>query len=117
MSNGDRSYGPYGEKILAQKFKDTNKDFLGPYHEYQFNGKEADIILYIKSANSLYIQSMARARRLLIVVTNSGNIGFPRRYFNDTVKIMYKAVKNELVKKVSVDNVSLNTKQQYWKCF
>ena len=66
MSNGDRSYGPYGEKILAQKFKDTNKDFLGPYYEYEFNGIEAD---------SLYIQSMARARRLLIIV-NDRHDGF-----------------------------------------
>ena len=51
MSNGDRSYGPYGEKILAQKFKDTNKDFLGPYYEYEFNGIEADVILYIVPKN------------------------------------------------------------------
>ena len=76
MSNGDRSYGPYGEKILAQKFKDTNKDFLGPYYEYEFNGIEADVILYIvPSADSLYIQSMARARRLLIIV-NDRHDGF-----------------------------------------
>ena len=92
MSNGDRSYGPYGEKILAQKFKDTNKDFLGPYYEYEFNGIEAD---------SLYIQSMARARRLLIIV-NDRHDGF-----YDAV--MNKAVKNDLVKKVSVDDVSLNS--------
>ena len=92
MSNGDRSYGPYGEKILAQKFKDTNKDFLGPYYEYEFNGIEAD---------SLYIQSMARARRLLIIVTDRHD------GFYDAV--MNKAVKNDLVKKVSVDDVSLNS--------
>ena len=81
---------------MAQKFKDSNKDFLGPYHEYLFNGIEADIILYITSENFLYIQSMARARRLLIIVTN----GDENNDAKDCVKIMNKAVENDLVKKV-----------------
>ena len=96
------SNGPYRAKILAQKFKDTNKDFLGPYYEHKFNGNEADVILYIvPSANSLYIQSMARARRLLIIVTD--------RHGDSNDAVMNKAVKNDLVKKVSVDDVSLNS--------
>ena len=82
---------------MAQKIKDTNKDFLGPYDEYEFNGREADIILYIPSDRHLCIciPPMSRARRLLIIVTR------PERNRDDAVYIMNKAVKNGLVKKIS----------------
>ena len=82
-------------KKLAEKVKNISPDFLGPYEENHFNGKEAEIVIYVTSSvKGLYIQSLARARRLLILVTHD--------LFGGDV-IMNKAVKRNLVKKIFID--------------
>ena len=47
--------------------KEINENFLGPYNEAHFNGKEAEVIVYVSSDEEhLLLQSMARARRLTL---------------------------------------------------
>ena len=80
---------------VAEEIKNICQDFHGPYEENHFNGKEAEIVVYITSSvNGLYIQSLARARRLLILVTHDP-------FWGD--HIMNKAVKKNLVKKVLIN--------------
>ena len=57
-------------KLWAEKLKkENNKNFNGSYyHEYHFNGSETDIIIYVTDYD-LNLQSLARSRRLLILVT------------------------------------------------
>ena len=71
------------------------ENLLGPYDDHHFNGKEAEVIIYV-SSDSLYIQTMARARRLLILVTHSFD------YWKDNSKNatdMNLAIELKLVKK------------------
>ena len=77
--------------------KEINENFLGPYDEAHFNGKEAEVIVYVSSSEyGLFLQSMARARRLLIIITHG-------RHWNDDskehVKAMKEATEKNLVKK------------------
>ena len=84
---------------LAVEIKNINQKFLGPYDELHFNGKEAEIIVYVTSSNhGLYIQSLARARRLLIVITH----GFFERLNLNIIHIMNEAMKKNVVKKISI---------------
>ena len=76
---------------IASKIKEWNKDFQGPYNHYDFNGKEAEIIIYVSSFK-LSLQSMARARRLLIIITTDVK--------NSKFKLMNQAVKKNLVMKI-----------------
>ena len=94
-------YNDKEDKELAKAIQETNKSFQGPYDEWQFNGREAEIIIYVTS-DVLDIQSMARARRLLIIVTHCNNWGDEsnRRH----VLAMNHAVKENLVKKLSNDS-------------
>ena len=56
-------------KVWAEKLKEENKYFNGSYcHEYHFNGSETDIIIYVTNYD-LSLQSLARSRRLLVLVT------------------------------------------------
>ena len=84
-----------GSAELARYIKENNQDFLGPYHELDFNGKEAEVIIYI-TPFELHIQSLARARRLLIIVT----YGFAHQT-EPMNKIMNEAVKKNLMMKIS----------------
>ena len=84
---------------VAEKIKDINKnEFCGPYEAYLFNGKEAEIIIYVTSSESgLDIQSLTRARRLLIIITHG-------KFWNDeslNFKKMDEAIKKNLAKKAS----------------
>ena len=91
-------YNPLGSKKLAENIKDINKDYLGPYYEDYFNGKEAEVIVLITSSgNGLYIQSMSRARRLLIIITHGSSWLNESNYY---VKSMNAAVMKNLVKKI-----------------
>ena len=92
-------YNDREDKELAKAIQKTNKSFQGPYDEWQFNGREAEIIIYVTS-DVLDIQSMARARRLLIIVTHCNNWGDES---NRHVLAMNHAVKENLVKKLSND--------------
>ena len=76
---------------------------IGPYNEFDYNGKEADIIINV-TCDEPFIQTMARARRLIILLTydNSGMIS--RHYWNEDSKILQKlndAVELNLLKKIS----------------
>ena len=82
-------------KIVAEKVKNIGQNYHGPYEENHFNGKEADIIIYVTSSvKGLYIQSLARARRLLILLTHDS---FGGEF------IMNEAVKKSLVKKICIN--------------
>lgn len=83
-------------KIVAEKVKNIGQNYHGPYEENHFNGKEADIIIYVTSSvKGFYIQSLARARRLLILVTHDT--------FGGEI-VMNEAVRKTLVKKVCISN-------------
>ena len=76
---------------------------IGPYNEFDYNGKEADILINV-TCGEPFIQTMARARRLIILLTydNSGMI--PRDNWNEDSKILEKmndAVELNLLKKIS----------------
>ena len=74
---------------LCHSIKHLNKNLHGPYDAYNFNGKESEVILYVTSY-SLNIKTLARARRLLVIITKG-------KLWNESSK-NYKAM-NEVVKK------------------
>jgi hypothetical protein len=91
-------YRVRSDKELAESIKEIKEeDFLGPYYEDDFNGKEAEVIIYVV-ASSLYMQSLARARRLLILVTHGDDY-----WMTENVKAMNLAVEQKLVKKMNCD--------------
>ena len=53
---------------MARRLIQKNHDWIGPYEDTNYNGSEADIIVYICD-ESINIQTLARARRLLIILT------------------------------------------------
>ena len=55
-------------KTLAKKLTQKNLNWNGPHEDTNYNGSEADIIVYICDEN-MNIQTLARARRLLIILT------------------------------------------------
>ena len=85
-------------KELAKRIKNLNKKFFGPYEEFKFNGREADIVIHVSSID-LDIQTLSRARRLLIVVSDQ-DYHNQWTYGSENFKAMNIAVKNNLVKKV-----------------
>ena len=78
------------------KIKDENF-FFGPYEDHEFNGKEAEVIIYVTSEN-LRMQTMARARRLLILVTHPGYSGYWKDD-SESVKVMNSAIEQKVVQK------------------
>ena len=89
------------DKELAENIKEIKEeDFLGPYDDYHFNGKEAEVIISVNSGY-LQIQTMARARRLLILVTYGDNWKEDSEYVKAMVKVMNSAVEQKLVQKIS----------------
>ena len=70
---------------LSFAFSERNPKWIGPHGAFAFNGGEADVVLLVVDvkSGSLCVQSCARARRLLIIVTGgidkdwkySGNYG------------------------------------------
>ena len=92
---------------IAKKLKETNKGFLGPYQEIDFNGKEAEVIIYVSQPQDIELHALSRARRLLILVT-------PIYLYKDE-KILNEAVKLNLVKKIPnhrPDHQKLNEKNR-----
>ena len=55
-------------KLLAKKLKGQNEKWSGPHEETYYNGGEADIVVFITDG-SLDIQTLTRARRMLIIMT------------------------------------------------
>ena len=97
------------DKELAKSIKEIKEYCHGPYHELNFNGKEAEVIIYITSDNgpsahtNLFLQTVSRARRLLILVTH--DIGLYGKWEDDSehVKAMNIAVGKKLVKKYQTE--------------
>ena len=83
------------EYKIAKKVKEINKAFLGPYKEIDFNGKEAEVIIYVSQTFDIEIHALSRARRLLILITPTS------QNFRDE-KMLNEAVKMNLVKKISM---------------
>ena len=82
-----------GNLALIEGMKKVNPDYGGPFEVGEFNGIEADIILYLCHYNEQFsIASMARARRLLILVT----------WDRDYDELMENAVNENLVQKLSL---------------
>ena len=108
-------------KQTAQKFHlDYSKNDLllnEPCEEFDFNGKEADVIVYFTDG-VLNLQTISRACQLLIIVSEDTSINYLHDLFSidfyrkwiyiDTninedyqcTKIMNKAVKKNLAKKL-----------------
>ena len=55
-------------KVLAKSLIHKNPNWSGPHEDINYNGSEADIIVY-SCDRSMNIQSIARAKRLLIILT------------------------------------------------
>ena len=55
-------------KLFAKKLIQRNPNWSGPHEETNYNGSEADIIVYLCDG-SMNIQTLTRARRLLIILT------------------------------------------------
>ena len=90
--------GEVASSDLAKEIKERNENILGLHHEVQFNGKEAEVIVYISSDEyGLLLQSMSRARQLLIIITHGKNWNDDSKIY---VKAMNEAVKKNLVKKM-----------------
>lgn len=113
-------------KESAQQFYlDYARDGLQlnePCEEYDFNGKEADVILYFTDGD-LNLQTISRARQLLVIISEDTSSIFNTRFYNritdryldedgdeevKCIKIMNKAVKKKLVKKLlNVNNFKI----------
>ena len=82
-----------GNLALIEGMKKVNPDYVGPYEVGEFNGIEADTVLYLCHYNEKFsIASMARARRLLILVT----------WDRDYDELMENAVEENLVQKLCI---------------
>ena len=89
-----------GNLALIEGMKKVNPEYVGPYEVGEFNGIEADIVLYLCHYNEQFsIASMARARRLLILVT----------WDRDYDELMENAVKENLVQKLSITEKNPDT--------
>ena len=86
---------------LAERIKGINNAFCGPIQHHSFNGRESDVIIHVTSYN-LDLQSMARARRLLIIVTH----GYEWRKGSAGVKAMDLATEKKLAKKISFEPIA-----------
>ena len=84
-----------GDEAFIEAMKKVNPDYVGPYDDREFDGMEAEIILYLSHYNEQFsIASMSRARRLLILVTWDWD--------RDYDELMENAVKEDLVLKFSI---------------
>ena len=100
--------------IKPKKLIETNKGFLGPYKETDFNGKEAEVIIYVSQPYDIEMHALSRARRLLILVTIEKNyrVNNPSGSYSisasqnlrdeQTLNTLNEAVKMNLVKKISM---------------
>ena len=79
-----------GNEAFIEGMKKVNPDYVGPYGDKEFNGIEADVVLYLCHYNEKFsISSMSRARRLLILVS----------WDRDYDELMENAVANGLLQK------------------
>ena len=97
--------------FFANSIKGINQKFLGPYEHYEFNGKEAEVIIYVSSLR-LSLQSMARARRLLIIITTD-----LKKWAPENSEFLDQAVEKKFFQKLYLEqhqsqgNCSASTKE------
>ena len=70
----------------------------GPDTSYDFNGFESSVVVYICDGH-LSIQTMARARQLLIIVTHGEAVNNPKNY-DGVFKPMNNSVEKGFVRKM-----------------
>ena len=61
-------YGPYEANSYNEIVRKENIDWSGPHEANSYNGGEADVVVFITDG-SPNIQTLSRARRLLIILT------------------------------------------------
>lgn len=71
-------------KSIAMKIKKDRNTWSGPHEHLSFNGGESDVVIYI-CKSGLNLQTMARARKLLIMLTLETD-------WNNTFPLMKKAI-------------------------
>jgi len=76
----------------------------GPHSAYGFNGFESSVVVYICDGY-LSIQTMARARQLLIIVTHGESLNHPS-YYNAVFKPMNNSVEKGFVRKIGETRTS-----------
>ena len=59
-------------KTFAKRMKKQKETWSGPHEHFTFNGGESDVVIYI-CESALSLQTMARAKKLLIIVTYERN--------------------------------------------
>ena len=95
------------KRLAENLFKGNNQaSWNGPYHAYNFNGTESNIIIYFCDGY-LNIEAMARPRQLLIIVTCGEGWNNPSYYAN-LVKPMNEAVMQNLVRKMGDTKFTTN---------
>ena len=87
-----RNYSDDSKK-MAESLKENNPTFDGPYNSGSFNGAESKVIIYVTDGY-ISLESLARAQQLLIILTCG------RFEKKDEFKMLNKAVKKKLVKKI-----------------
>ena len=81
-------------KTMARKLIQKNATWYGPLEDVNYNGSEADVVVFI-SDGYLNVQALARARRLLIIIT------FEKKWYHST----YASLK--LKKAIALDMVEI----------
>ena len=85
-------------KAFAKILKEKNPSWSGPHEHWNFNGSEADVILYICDGR-LDIQTLARARRLLIILTFQSGLKSTNN-FDGQSRFLNKVTYDKIVQKM-----------------
>ena len=101
------------KRLAENLFKGNNQaSWNGPYHAYTFNGTESNIIIYFCDG-FLEIETMARPRQLLIIVTCGKAWNNPSNYAQ-LVKPMNEAAKQNLVRKIGNTSTTYHVTTNQW---
>ena len=84
--------------ILHTNEKNQHVKWSGPHEDDNFNGGEADVIVFITDDSSLNVQTLARARRSLIIVT------YESKWNAVNPVLLKKAASENLVKMIMDDS-------------
>ena len=96
------------KKFVAKKLKGGNTNWSGPYVDLDYNGGEADVVVFVTDdGEDLNIQTLARARRLLIILTWS----------DQNAKSLKKAASDNLLEMVKLSSQAPKVKTHSGKRF
>ena len=88
------------KRSVVEKLKGENRNWSGPYVDLDYNGGEADVVVFVTDdGEDLNIQTLARARRLLIILTWS----------SQNAKSLKKAASDNFLEITKLSIISLNT--------